>query len=178
MTPRRKTGFLEIHMSSPGMCEVDTIYDTDTFGFSVTDTLGVVGGGGQELARALSEWKLLTGWFGSSRERRGTVHFPETVDLPGVYSISQNYPNPFNPTTEIIYTIPEDEREGVGVVIMVYNIRGQLIKRFDEGVRLPGRYSIIWDGRNDSGGKVSSGIYFYQIRAGDYTTTRKMVMMK
>jgi hypothetical protein len=168
-----------VHYEFTGyVCENDTVYDTDKFGFHVTDTPGIHGGGDQRLKSAGGEWKLLSGWFGSSRERRGKVHSSDVMDLPEAYSISQNYPNPFNPTTEITYTIPENEREGVEVVIMVYNIRGQLIKRFNEGVRLPGRYIIVWDGRNDSGVKVSSGVYFYRIIAGEYITTRKMVMMK
>jgi flagellar hook assembly protein FlgD len=100
------------------------------------------------------------------------------MDLPRIYSLSQNYPNPFNPTTEILYTIPEKEREGVGVTVFIYNVRGQLMRSFKEGKKLPGSYRIVWDGKGDSGVKVSSGVYFYRMHAGDYITTRKMVMAK
>jgi hypothetical protein len=158
--------------------EVQTTYDTDTFGFHVSDTLGIMGGGGPELASGETEWRLLSGWFGSALDKRGNSLAPELSNIPRAFSLSQNFPNPFNPVTEITYAIPEREHGGVKVSIMVYDVRGHLIRKFDEGSKVPGRYSILWDGRNNAGGRVSSGVYFYHIQAGSFAATRKMVMMK
>lgn len=158
--------------------QAQTTYDSDKFGFSVSDTLGMMKGNGPELASSGEDWKLLSGWFGTDNREGEVPQSPESIDLPRSCSLSQNYPNPFNPTTEILYTIPEKDREGVEVSIFLYNIRGQLIKRFDEGKKLPGRYRIMWDGKDDSGVKVGSGVYFYQMHAGDFITTRKMIMAK
>jgi hypothetical protein len=168
-----------VHYEFTGyVCEVDTTYDTDTFGFHVSDTLGIMWGGGIELASSDLEWKLLSGWFGGQNDQERMSQVPELSTLPRTYSLSQNFPNPFNPTTEILYTIPEYESEGIEVAIIVYNIRGQMVKIFNEGVKQPGRYSTIWDGRNDLGQQLGSGIYLYQIRAGKFKTIKKMVMMK
>lgn len=88
--------------------------------------------------------------------------------------ISSNYPNPFNPTTTISYDLPSDEN----VVISIFNLKGQKVKQLQNEVITAGHHKIVWDGRNDSGNKISSGIYFYKIKAGNYTSTKKMVLMK
>ncbi|MBD3182185.1 T9SS type A sorting domain-containing protein [Candidatus Poribacteria bacterium] len=94
-------------------------------------------------------------------------------------AVFQNYPNPFNPET----WIPFQLSEGTEVNIIIYNSAGQLVRTLDLGFRSPGYYntktnSAYWDGLNESGEQVSSGIYFYTIRAGEFTATRKMLMVK
>ncbi|MFQ6103329.1 MAG: T9SS type A sorting domain-containing protein [Candidatus Glassbacteria bacterium] len=98
--------------------------------------------------------------------------------LPKVYALSQNFPNPFNPRTLIKYDVPKKAGSDVLVKIDVYNIHGQLVKTLVNDVKEPGSYSVQWDGRNDRGLLVSSGIYFYRIRSGEFTSTRKMVLLK
>ncbi len=97
--------------------------------------------------------------------------------LPRVFSLGQNYPNPFNPSTTITYAIPE----GSGVVattLSVYDVRGRLIDRLVDEKRVPGYYQVHWSGRDQSGLAVSSGVYLYTIEAGDYSSTRKMVIVR
>jgi hypothetical protein len=91
----------------------------------------------------------------------------------------QNYPNPFNPETWIPYQI----REPAEVVIRIYNATGQLVRTLDLGQRSAGFYlgrtrAAYWDGLNSIGEKVASGIYFYQLRAGDFSSTRRMLVLK
>ena len=85
-----------------------------------------------------------------------------------------NYPNPFNPVTDIKFNMQE-----AGIVnLTIYNIRGQIVKTLISGTQEAGEHSVIWQGRDDSGKPVSSGVYFYKFSTSDYTTTKKMVLMK
>jgi hypothetical protein len=94
--------------------------------------------------------------------------------LPTSYSLAQNYPNPFNPTTQIDYSIPERSQ----VTITIYNILGQSIRTVLDEEKPAGRYSIVWDGKDDNGSLVSTGIYLYRLTAVDYAETKKMILMK
>ncbi len=98
--------------------------------------------------------------------------------IPRAFALSQNYPNPFNPSTTIRFNIPNSERDGVDVNVKIYNLRGQIIRNLLDEKKPRGSYSIQWDGRNDSGESVSSGIYFYRIQAGDFSEMKRMVIMK
>jgi hypothetical protein len=90
-------------------------------------------------------------------------------------SLLQNYPNPFNPTTTIRYSIAERGH----VSLRVYNVAGQLVKTLVDEVRSPAAIEpYTWDGRNDAGQPVSSGVYFYRLIAKNYTQTKKMVLLK
>lgn len=93
---------------------------------------------------------------------------------PAMYELLGNYPNPFNTSTNIKFLAPD----AGNVKIEVFNIRGQLIKTlFDEYVK-PGIYSITWDGADNSGSEVASGVYFYKLTAVGNVDTKKMVLMK
>jgi len=94
--------------------------------------------------------------------------------VPKSYGLSQNYPNPFNPETNIGYQLPE---EG-WVTLKVYNIEGQLVRTLVEGQREAGRYEVKWDRCDGFGKSVSSGIYFYRLKAGEFTQTRRMILIK
>jgi len=94
--------------------------------------------------------------------------------LPDKHYLGQNYPNPFNPTTTIEYKIPARSH----VTISVYNILGEKIKTIINDIMPTGTHIIAWDGRNDKGEMVATGIYFYQIKAGDFTKSRKMLLLK
>jgi len=102
----------------------------------------------------------------------------DVATLPKVYSVSQNYPNPFNPTTSIRYNIPDHVDDGVKVRIRIFNIRGKLVKTLLDEFAGPGSYSVTWDGRDERGNTMGSGVYFYHIKAGDFTSTRKMILTK
>ncbi len=88
--------------------------------------------------------------------------------------LDNNYPNPFNPETRINFSIKE-----VGnVTIEVYNIRGQLVKILVDDLRETGIYTVIWNGTDNSNKSVSSGVYFYKMKAQNYNSTKKMILMK
>jgi hypothetical protein len=90
-------------------------------------------------------------------------------------NLAQNYPNPFNPSTTIRYTL----RETSHVTLRVYNVSGQLVRTLVDGEQAGQKsYSAEWDGRNNRGQNVSSGIYFYRLEAGEFTNTKKMLMLK
>jgi len=94
---------------------------------------------------------------------------------PFYNSLAQNKPNPFNPTTQIVFTVKEQGP----VTLKVYNVAGQLVRTLVSDDRAPGLvHKIDWNGRNNAGQQVSSGVYFYKLVATDFTQTRKMVLLK
>jgi hypothetical protein len=98
-------------------------------------------------------------------------------ELPGVasgFSLDQNYPNPFNPTTNIRFSLPKDEH----VTLQVFDLTGALVKTIVDQTLRSGNAEATWDGTNDNGSKVASGMYLYRLRAGNFVVTKKMIMMK
>ncbi len=95
------------------------------------------------------------------------------------FSVSQNYPNPFNPTTAINFTIPVVGAYGnTPVRLKVYDILGREIKTLVNENKIAGEYSVTWDGKDNIGNEVSSGIYFYNLKYGDISISKKMILMK
>lgn len=94
--------------------------------------------------------------------------------LPGKFSLSQNYPNPFNPTTEIAFDI----REKSQVTLNIYNVLGQQVRMLVDEELSAGSYNRVWDGRDDHGKQVTTGVYFYKLQAGSWTETKKMTFLK
>jgi hypothetical protein len=93
---------------------------------------------------------------------------------PTKYSLNNNYPNPFNPLTTISYDLPED-----GFVnVSIYNVMGIHVKDLVNSQQNAGFKSIQWDATNNRGQPVSAGVYLYQIQAGDFVQTKKMVLIK
>ncbi|MEJ2720581.1 MAG: immune inhibitor A [bacterium] len=99
-----------------------------------------------------------------------------TPELPKSLTMGQNYPNPFNPTTRIQVGIPADYQGRMD--LKVYNVRGQLVRTLFEGTKPPGFFTFEWDGTNNYGTQVSSGIYFARFQAGKTVLTKKMVLLK
>jgi len=85
-----------------------------------------------------------------------------------------NYPNPFNPETTIAYSV----KEHIPVNIEIYNIKGQKVKTLVSETKAPGNYTAVWRGLDDNNHPVSSGVYFFKMNAGKYSSTKKMIMMK
>ncbi len=94
--------------------------------------------------------------------------------VPNAFALNQNYPNPFNPTTEISFGLPTAGH----VSLEVYDVMGRKVSIVVDEEMAAGTHSIIWDGNNLSGEKVTSGVYFYKLSQGDNTTTKKMIMLK
>ncbi len=97
-------------------------------------------------------------------------------DRPAGYAFAlhQNVPNPFNPATRIAYELPER----MAVSLRVYDVDGRLVRSLVEKVEGPGLFSVAWEGRNDAGEPVASGVYFYRLVAGPRAETKKMVFLK
>jgi hypothetical protein len=93
------------------------------------------------------------------------------------FTLHPNCPNPFNPDTEISYEVP-GYAGFTPVLIVIYDVKGRLVKTVENSWRSAGLYSIRWDGRNESGQSVASGVYFYVLRAGQVTLSRKLVLLK
>ncbi len=93
---------------------------------------------------------------------------------PAIFILEQNYPNPFNPTAVISFQLPEDS----DVALAIHNMNGQLVKKLFMGEMNAGHHSIMWDAKDDRGGRVTSGVYLYVIKAGEFTAQRKLVLMK
>ncbi|NIM18927.1 MAG: T9SS type A sorting domain-containing protein [Candidatus Latescibacteria bacterium] len=89
-------------------------------------------------------------------------------------SLAQNYPNPFNPSTTIKYSI----KARASVSLKIYNVTGQLVKTLVNEEKPAGEYTKGWNGRNDAGNPVSSGVYFYKLVTKNFTQTKKMVLLK
>jgi hypothetical protein len=93
--------------------------------------------------------------------------------LPGEYDLEQNYPNPFNPSTVIRFSLPVPE----DVRIEVYNVLGQRVSVLHNGILHAGNHNLVWDGKDDNGTRVSSGVYFCRMVTDNYTASRKMVLL-
>lgn len=108
-------------------------------------------------------------------ESSGTSVQLADIQAPQTLSLGQNYPNPFNPATTIDYSLAKSEN----VTLKIFNVRGDEIAALISGVRqMAGQYSVVWDGKDNNGHKVSSGIYVYQLQAGEHIASKKMTLLK
>jgi hypothetical protein len=111
----------------------------------------------------------------------GLVHETGSVYVPvRSASLGQNYPNPFNPSTTIEYRLPEAGPGGgkTRVSLVVYDVRGARVRVLVGGEQGAGKHVVEWDGRNDAGEAVGSGVYFYRMTTAGYSDVRKMVLLK
>jgi hypothetical protein len=102
----------------------------------------------------------------------------QDVSKPLSFELSQNYPNPFNPTTNIQYTVSGKPTEAIHTSLKVYNVLGQRVRTLVDEEKSPGQYRIVWDGKDDFGNPVTSGMYFYQLGVGEISQTKKMLLLK
>ncbi len=94
--------------------------------------------------------------------------------VPAYYELSQNYPNPFNPTTIIKFVIPKAQK----ISLTVYDILGRNVKTLINDFTQAGKYTVSWDGTNNKGERVASGVYMYRLVAEDFVQTKKMVLLR
>jgi hypothetical protein len=111
---------------------------------------------------------------GTLREPIVFVTGPERVGVPSVFRLAQNHPNPFNPQTGIRFDLPVASR----VVLTIYNVRGQEVRKLVDRNYGAGSYDVIWDGTTGSGSVAASGVYFYKLSAGTFSDVKKMVLLK
>ena len=126
----------------------------------------VVATDGQAIAEG-PVWSFVTTSTGVAEES-------DQLSAPDKFALFQNYPNPFNPMCEIAYALPTDCQ----VTLSVYNILGQKVRVLVDEYQSAGNKSVKWDGKDEQGQDVTSGVYFYRIQAGDFAQSKKMVLLK
>ena len=117
----------------------------------------------------------------TSETDTSTVVSETEYKIAPVFSLQQNYPNPFNTSTLIPFTVHGEQKTENGPIhttLKVYNIRGALVRTLVDDERKSGEYQVIWDGKNERGEAVASGIYFYKLKAGGYSETKKMILLR
>jgi hypothetical protein len=100
------------------------------------------------------------------------------IALPQAVSLKQNYPNPFNPQTSINFVIPDRQKRSIPVLLQVFNLRGRKVKTLIAKNLAAGNYNVCWDGRDELGHQLSSGVYFYRLSLPETSLIRKMVILK
>ncbi|MEW5796952.1 MAG: lectin-like protein [Candidatus Zixiibacteriota bacterium] len=113
-------------------------------------------------------------WVGSGERVRLSRLTEDPAGLPQTYTLDQNYPNPFNPGTTIAFEVAADVR----VNLSIYNVLGQKVRTLTDQHYLIGRYALDWNGKDDNGIQVSTGVYFYRLTAGETVLTKKMMLLK
>jgi hypothetical protein len=93
--------------------------------------------------------------------------------MPSDFTLSQNYPNPFNPSTTISFALPD----AANWHLTIYNVNGGVVREFD-GQSEAGMKDVVWDGTNETGTVAASGVYFYRLQAGNFSQTKKMMLLK
>ena len=117
--------------------------------------------------------KNITGM--AARLDRSMVGIEDELPLvPAAFTVSQNYPNPFNPSTDIQYALPASEH----VKLVIYNVLGQKVRTLVSDQQSAGYYTVRWDGHDQSGKSVGSGMYIYRVIAGAQVASRKMILMR
>jgi len=112
--------------------------------------------------------------YQKARAGSGTLVMDHSNGIAADFRLGQNYPNPFNPSTVISFSTQVNDR----VILDVYNVSGRKIRTLVDENKIVGSYSIVWDGRDDSGRWIPSGVYFYRLRVGSVTQHRKMILMR
>ena len=126
-----------------------------------------------DMAQAADDGSLAFGKGIANLKRLLTVLAPDKTVL------LSNYPNPFNPETWIPYHLAAD----ADVTVTIYNLQGRLVRQLDLGLQKAGYYvdksrAAYWDGASEDGESVASGVYFYKLDAGDFTASKRMVVVK
>ena len=102
------------------------------------------------------------------------VETSDQASVPQTFSLAQNAPNPFNSETVIRFALPQPSQ----VELTIYNLLGQPVAILVQGSSAAGTFSVRWDGRDQAGRAVTSGVYLYQLRAGEYTKVRKLLLLR
>ena len=118
----------------------------------------------------LDDLRLLT----ASRPAETAVHEPRTDATPQSFRLQQNIPNPFNSTTSIGFRLIEDGP----IELAIYNLSGQRVTSLVDGMRVAGAYSTQWNGQDQTGHPLASGVYLYRLRSGKRIETRKLLLLQ
>ncbi len=111
-----------------------------------------------------------------------TFHGPVSAQapdlIPEAYALRPNYPNPFNPETTIRFEVPADPASNGKIALAIYNNLGMVVRTLVSGSVQPGIHTVKWDGRNDRGDQMASGVYFLRLQAGSFVQTQKMLLVR
>ncbi len=94
------------------------------------------------------------------------------------FQLFPNYPNPFNPVTSIGYTVSSEQNRPIRTTLVVYNILGQKVRTLVDKVQKPGRYEVVWDGKDERGNDLGSGVYVYKLKTKDFVQSKKMLLVR
>lgn len=162
-----------IHNGQTGQVEFTVDWDNNPpYSSLITDP--IVGDldqdGRDELVLSFADRTIAYEYIGQGTD----LNKSQIMNVPKSAELFQNYPNPFNPSTKINYSIKESGE----VKITIFNEVGQQIKTLVDEVKSPGNYTIEWDGMDSNGNRLSSGLYFYQLKVGNSTSEKKMLLLK
>jgi len=115
------------------------------------------------------------GWYIDDLAIVNTVDSEDDIVIPVYSELRQNHPNPFNPETTISFSVSE---ANVNTEICIYNVKGQKVKTLIDEILDSGEHYTVWNGRNDAGNKVGSGVYFTKMNSGKFISIKKMILMK
>jgi len=167
-----------LHLTSPSGTEV-LIYESTAEGPTELEII-LYDFAGEDMMGTWDLYILDAFSDGGHMVTDGTVNFgvasgtdaDDGLSIPTV--LKGNYPNPFNPVTTIAYSLKENS----DVNLEVYNVKGQLVRTLISDNVAAGPHTIEWNGMDDSRNRVTSGVYYYKLNAGDYTSTKKMILLK
>ena len=155
--------------------DITMAFYSDTAGFDTTEITNVViDSSRNRIIADVAHFSTLVLYGESKGVPTGVDELSSITQIPKKFSLEQNYPNPFNPDTKIIYQIPKSTR----VMIKIYNILGQEVRTLVDKEQRSGKYEVIWEGKNNLGNPLSSGIYVYQMKTKDFINTKKMMLIR
>ena len=120
------------------------------------------------------EWACYMGSYNRAGNIYQTTPTTDATVTPVVTELKGAFPNPFNPSTTLSFSL----KEAGDVDLDIYNQKGQKVRSLVNGMMNSGEHQIVWNGTDDSGRQVASGLYFFRMKSGTYSSTRKMIMMK
>jgi hypothetical protein len=142
------------------------VFDQDNFNIvSVQNNSFVVGYVGQRVRT----FRIVLGTPEFAEDNSGGIPL-----VPVEYALDQNFPNPFNPSTTITYRLAKRSN----VRLEIFNLLGQRVRALVEEEQMTGAHSAVWNGENNSGNMVASGVYVYRLRAGEFSASRKLLMIR
>ncbi len=108
------------------------------------------------------------------KANKDSQQFTSSEEVPAEYQLYPAYPNPSNPSSTIGFSLPENTH----VMITIFNIQGRLVRNLVEDYKEAGKYSVVWDGKNETGSSVSSGLYIYVLRTMNKIIGKKVLMIR
>ena len=170
-------GPIDKNLNTPGYIsfEIDQLNSSVSIGYWDGDSWRELQSHVTEDKRSVFAYSDMLGHFALIKKGSGApLSAIEEISVPTQYALSQNYPNPFNPETRISYDIISSGM----VSIIVYDILGRKIVDLVNEIKTPGRYNVLWNGNDALGNPVGSGVYLYQLKSGQFSKTRKMVISR